>query len=185
MSQPLTRTQLDGRYPRLSRYLHWITAAIVLLLVIPMGLWLAYLRPENEALKLRLYNLHESFGILVLVLVVLRLAYRWFRPAPPWPDDTPLTVRRMARLSHALLYVLLVLLPISGFLATNAWGFPLSLFNMLPLPSPIGKDEAIAKILSTVHWTSAAVLGAILVLHLAGAVLHRYVKRDSLSRRML
>ena len=174
----------EPRYSWPARHLHWITAGIVLLLVIPMGVWLAYFRPADEALKLRLYNLHESFGILVFVLALIRLAYRGLRPAPPWPSDTPVSIRRMARISHALLYLLLILMPITGFLATNAWGFPLAIFNVLPLPSPIGKDEALAKVLSTLHWTGAALMGSLIALHFAGAVYHRFIKRDRLARRM-
>jgi len=174
-----------SRYASPTRYLHWITAAIVLLLVVPMGVWLAYFRPADEALKLRLYNLHESFGVLVFGLALLRLFYRWVRPAPPWPAETPSAVRGMARVSHTLLYLLLTLMPITGFLATNAWGFPLALFNVLPLPSPVGKDEALAKVLSTLHWSGAALMGSLIALHVAGAVYHRFVKRDRLARRML
>lgn len=172
------------RYARTARQLHWITAAIVLLLVIPMGLWLAHFRPSDEALKLRLYNLHESFGVVVFVLVLIRLAYRWVRPPPPWPADTPNSVRWMARTSHSLLYLLLILMPITGFLATNAWGFPLALFDLVPLPSPIGKDEAIAKVLSTLHWSGAALMGALVAIHAAAAFHHRFVKRDRLAHRM-
>ena len=182
-SAPKTAEHAD-RYSRTARLLHWLSAAIILLLVIPMGLWLAYFRPESEPLKMRLYNLHESFGMLILLLALMRLAYRLIRPAPSWPADTPLAVIRLARISHASLYALLILMPVSGFLATNAWGFPLSLFNLLPLPSPIGKDEAIAKILSTVHWSGAALLGVLILSHLAGAILHRHIRRDSLARRM-
>lgn len=174
----------EPRYAAATRLLHWVTAGIVLLLVIPMGLWLAYFRPADEAFKLRLYNLHESFGILVFVLVLVRLVYRWLRPAPPWPDDTPASVRWMARLSHSLLYLLLILMPVTGFLATNAWGFPLALFNVLPLPSPVGKDEALAKVLSTLHWSGAALMGSLIALHIAGAIHHRFIKRDRLARRM-
>ncbi len=186
MSSDTNSTAMDPaqRYSPTARVLHWLTAGIILLLVIPMGLWLAYFRPESEPLKMRLYNLHESFGILVLVLALLRVAYRLIRPAPAWPADTPASVIRLARISHLSLYALLILMPVSGFLATNAWGFPLSLFNVLPLPSPIGKDEAIAKLLSTTHWVGGALLGLFILAHLAGAVLHRLVRRDSLARRM-
>lgn len=180
----LAKNEPGARYAWLSRVLHWLSAGILLILVIPMGLWIAYFRPENEALKMRLYNLHESFGLVVFALVFIRLLARWLNPPPPWPHDTPGGVRVAARISHALLYVLLILMPVSGFLATNAWGFPLALFEVLPIPSPIGKDEALAKVLSTVHWVGAATFGALIALHVVGAVYHRFVKHDSLARRM-
>jgi len=172
------------RYALLARVLHWLSAALVLTLVIPLGLWIAYFRPADEALKMRLYNLHESFGLVVFALIVVRVIYRVVRPAPPWPVDTPHSVRAIARVSHGVLYLLLILMPISGFLATNAWGFPLALFEVLPIPSPIGKDEALAKVLATVHWVGAAAFGALLSLHVAGAIYHRFVRHDSLAHRM-
>ena len=182
--RPYGSSELRRRYAPLSRGLHWLTAALVMTLVIPMGLWIAYFRPADEALKMRLYNLHESFGLVVFALILVRVLYRIARPAPPWPNDTPRGVRAVARISHGLLYLLLILMPISGFLATNAWGFPLALFEVLPIPSPIGKDEALAKVLSTVHWVGAAAFGALLSLHIAGAIYHRFVRHDSLSHRM-
>ena len=56
-------------------------------------------------------------------------------------------IRVAAHVNHWGLYALLVLMPITGFLATNAWGFPLSIFGVLPMPVPVGKDEEIAKVL--------------------------------------
>ena len=174
----------SDRYRSPAKALHWVTALIVMAVVIPAGVWIRYFEPADQAFKMRLYNIHESFGVVVFVLVLLRLVYRWLYPPPAWPVETPAWVRLLAGFSHASLYALLVLMPITGFLATNAWGFPLSLFNLLPLPSPIGKDEAIAKILSTVHWSGAALLGVLILSHLAGAILHRHIRRDSLARRM-
>jgi cytochrome b561 len=98
--------------------------------------------------------------------------------------DTPAWVRLLAGFSHASLYALLVLMPITGFLATNAWGFPLKVFEVLPLPSPIGKDEAIAKALSFTHWCGAVSMGTLLAAHVAGGLYHRFMARDALSRRM-
>jgi cytochrome b561 len=173
------------RYAAPARGLHWLTSLLVLGIVIPAGVWIKYFEPADEAFKLRLYNVHESVGVIVFVLVLLRLAYRWRNPPPPLPTDTPAFVRLAAHAVHLALYALLLLMPIGGFLATNAWGFPLSVFGVLPLPSPVGKDEALAKVFSFLHWSGAIVIGALILGHIVGVLYHQFVRRDGLIRRML
>ena len=173
------------RYAAPARGLHWLTSLLVLGIVIPAGVWIKYFEPADEAFKLRLYNVHESVGVIVFVLVLLRLVYRWRNPPPPLPADTPAFVRIAAHAVHLALYALLLLMPIGGFLATNAWGFPLSVFGVLPLPSPVGKDEALAKVFSFLHWSGAIAIGALILGHIVGALYHHFVRRDGLIRRML
>ena len=75
-------------------------------------------------------------------------------------------------------------MPVTGFLATNAWGFPLSVFGVLPVPSPLGKDEDIAKVLSLLHWCGAVTIVSLILAHLAGVIYHTFVRRDGLLQRM-
>ena len=167
-----------------AKLLHWVTALIVMAVVIPAGVWIRYFEPADQAFKMRLYNIHESFGIVVFALVLVRLVYRWLNPPPAWPPGTSAWVRLFAGLSHTSLYALLILMPVTGFLATNAWGFPLKVFEVLPLASPIGKDEALAKALSFTHWCGAVSMGVLLAAHVLGGLYHRFVARDALARRM-
>jgi cytochrome b561 len=171
------------RYAVASRWLHWVTAALVGV-IIPVGLWIKYFEPANEAFKLRLYNIHESLGVIVLAIVLIRLVNRYLNPPPPLPADTPAAVRLAARVNHWGLYALLVLMPITGFLATNAWGFPLSVFGVLPLPAPLGKNEEIAKVLSLLHWCGAVTIILLIVAHLGGVIYHTFIRRDGLLHRM-
>ncbi|MET0542368.1 MAG: cytochrome b/b6 domain-containing protein [Variovorax sp.] len=173
-----------SRYAASSRWLHWLTA-LLLLFIIPLGIWIAFFEPADEGFKLRLYNLHESLGVLVFVLVLLRIVNRLRNPPPPLPDDMPGWMRFAAHATHYGLYALLFLMPLTGFLATNAWGFPLSWFGVLPIPSPVGKDEALARTLSFLHWCGAITIGLLILGHLAGVVHHTFVRRDGLLRRML
>jgi cytochrome b561 len=173
-----------ARYAAPARTFHWITAALVAVIIV-VGLWIAYFRPEEEAFKLRLYNVHESLGVIVWVLTLMRLAYRWRHPPPPLPADTPAAIRVAAHATHVSLYVLLLTLPVIGFLATNAWGFPLSVFGVLPLPSPVGKDEELAKVLALLHRIGALSIIALIGGHIAGALYHTFIRKDALLRRML
>jgi cytochrome b561 len=171
------------RYTVTSRWLHWLTAAMITV-IIPLGIWIKYFEPANEAFKLRLYNIHESLGVIVFVIVLIRLLNRYLNPPPPLPAGTPPVIRLTAHVNHWALYALLVLMPITGFLATNAWGFPLSVFGVLPLPVPLGKNEEIAKILSLLHWCGAIAIILLIFGHLAGVVYHTFIRRDGLLRRM-
>lgn len=80
---------------------------------------------------------------------------------------------------------LLLLMPVIGFLATNAWGFPLSVFGVLPLPVPLGKNEDLAKLLSLLHWSGAIAIVLLIGAHLMGVIYHTFIRRDGLLHRML
>lgn len=172
------------RYLTPARWLHWVTAALMLV-IISAGLWISYFEPADQALKMRLYNVHESLGVIVFVLALARIVYRRSNPPPPLPADTPPLVHLCAHVTHLALYALLLLMPVIGFLATNAWGFPLSVFGVLPLPSPIGKDEALAEWLSLFHWLGAIAIILLIGGHLGGVLYHTFIRRDGLLKRMI
>lgn len=172
------------RYTRTARLLHWITVA-AFLVIGSLGLWIGWAPPEDEGLKLRLYNIHESLGITVLAVTLFRLGWRWRHPPPPIAPPLPATLQRAATASHAALYLLLVAQPITGLLATNAWGFPLTAYGLIPIPSPIGKNEALAPLLSAMHDSMALLLGLLVLLHAAAAIWHHLGRRDDTLRRML
>jgi cytochrome b561 len=172
------------RYTRPARLLHWATV-LALILVGTLGLWLGWAPPEEEAFKLRLYNLHESVGLTILPVTLLRLAWRWRHPPPPITPPLPPRLRRLAAATHAALYALLLAMPVVGFLATNAWGFPLTAFGLLPVPSPIGTDEALAPRLTSLHGWMALALGGLVALHAAAALWHHRRRGDDTLRRML
>lgn len=171
------------RYAAASRWLHWLTALLIVV-IIPLGLWIKYFEPAEEAFKLRLYNIHESLGVIVFTIVLIRVVNRYLNPPPPLPADTPPVIRFAARVNHIGLYALLIFMPITGFLATNAWGFPLTVFGVLPMPVPLGKNEEIAKVLSFLHWCGAITIILLIAAHLAGVIYHTFIRRDGLLQRM-
>lgn len=171
-------------YTRTARLLHWATALAVLAIAV-LGLWIAWAPPQEEALKLRLYNIHESLGISVLLLTLLRLVWRRRHPPPPIRPPPPALLHRAAFATHAALYALLLAMPVVGFLATNAWGFPLRWFGLIPLPSPLGRHEALAPLLTALHGWMALALGLLVALHAAAALWHHWGRGDDTLRRML
>ncbi len=90
-----------------------------------------------------------------------------------------------ARLNHAAFYVWLLTMPVVGFLATNAWGFPLTWFGLVPLPDPVGKNVPSAETLTSVHRLMAWSLVGLIALHAGAALWHQFVRRDGTLRKML
>lgn len=144
----------------------------------PLGLLLKYFKDD---VKLDFYLLHESFGFLVLWLMLLRLGIRLIQGRPAHQTDWTGTVSAIV---HWLLYFALILMPISGFLATNAHGFPLRWFGFLPVWSPIGREPQIAPVFSVIHAATAWLILALVGLHIAGALFHRVIRRDGVFQRM-
>lgn len=172
------------RYPPAARLFHWLTAALVLVMFVA-GLWMTWFEPKDEPFKFLLYDIHESTGVVIFVLVLLRLLRRLANPPAPLPRQVPSLFRFAAHANHALLYVVLLIQPVIGFLDTNAWGFPLVWAKLVPIPSPIGKNEAWAPFLSDLHWYGAALLVLLIGAHIGGAFYHGVIRRDGVVQRML
>jgi len=172
----------DGRYVAPARWLHWATAGSIVV-IFTTGIWMVFFEPANEAFKFRLYNIHESFGVLVFAMTLARLWVRWRNPPPPLPP-MPGWMALAAGLNHAALYVLLIVQPVVGFLATNAWGFPLRWFGLVPLPGPIGRHEALAPVLSNLHWLGAIAMAVLLAMHIGAVVHHTFFRKDGILARM-
>ena len=173
----------SDRYVAPARWLHWITAGLILVVLV-CGIWMKNFEPADEALKFQLYTIHESSGVLVFFLVLARIVVRWRNKPPPLPTGTARLIVVVAGLNHAALYVLMVVQPVIGFLGTNAWGFPLTWFWLVTLPSPIGKNVALAPLFSTLHWFGAMAMLTLLAAHIGGVIYHTFIRRDGLLRRM-
>lgn len=166
-------------YPGLSRILHWIVAALVFA-TWPLGLMIGYVKKE---VSLDFYLLHESIGFLVIWVMLLRIGTKIVAGAP---EIEGTALERMAAHSvHGLLYVFLIIMPVSGFLATNAHGFPLHWFGLFEVWSPLGKSPEIAGTLSGIHFWSAWILFGLFCVHFAAALFHHVVKRDGTLLKMI
>lgn len=173
-----------ARYAAPMRWLHWITAILIVGLFI-IGGWLKYFAPPDGPFKELLYELHESTGMTVWLLVLLRIVVRLATGAPKLPGDAPMAVRVIATLNHVALYLVLLVQPILGLLDANAWGAPLHWYGLFVVPSPIGKQpDAVAQSYSDLHWWGAATLLFLLAMHLLGAGYHAFVRRDGVVRHM-
>lgn len=172
----------DTRYTPIAIALHW---AIALLVFGGWGLGIYMHDLPLSPAKLRYYSWHKWIGVTVFFLALLRVAWLATHSAPPLPPAISRLQRRLARLTHAVLYVLLFALPVSGWLMSSAQGVPTVYFGVLPLPDLVAKDKALGERLAGVHELLAFTLAALVLLHLAAALKHQWIDRDGLLDRML
>lgn len=170
------------RWGALAQLLHWL---VVLGIVSQFTLATLFDDLPAGAKKLTLLSRHKSIGITILMLALLRLAWRWSNPTPALPDTLRPYERRLAKLTHVLLYVLLLAVPLSGWMMSSARGFPVSWFGFWQLPDLVPKDKALYETLLTTHGVLAWTLGIVATLHLAAALKHHFVRKDDVLRRML
>jgi cytochrome b561 len=161
--------------------LHWITAALILANLL-LGVSMVQLPISPR--KINWYLWHKSIGISVFLLTSLRLAWRAWRPHPP-PVWMPPWQQRAARVSHVSLYVLLLLIPLSGWLYSSATGVQVVYLGVVPLPGVLPKDRVLAAVLLGVHVTFNVLLVTVVAIHVAAALKHHFVDRDGVLARML
>lgn len=169
------------RYGSVAQVLHW---GIVFLLIVQVTLGkVAHELPVGLE-RLVMMARHKSFGITILGLALLRLAWRWIDRPPP-PPPMPRWQEIVARLNHWALYGLLFALPLSGWLMSSASNRPVSWFGLAQLPDFIAPDPGLKELLEEVHETLVNVLYVLAALHVAAALKHQFIDRDGLLLRML
>lgn len=170
------------RWGWVSLGIHWLTLLMVLGLVV-MGFVMQEL--PNTPAKVQAYMLHKSFGLTVLALTVLRLLWRRYAGAPRPVPGTPAWQARLATGAHAALYLILLAMPVSGWLYNSASGFPLKWFGLFALPKLGGYDPALKQWALAAHEALFLALAAIVTVHALAALKHHYLDRDDTLRRML
>ena len=178
----MTYGKLGGGYPSSSKLLHWLVAASVLIMI-PIGITMGKI-PEG-ALQNALFNLHKSFGILILALMAARLINRIVAGAPAPAPGLARWQRIVSSATHGLLYVLLILQAVGGWLANSAFGAPTPFFGLFNLPALRGKDQAFADQVFANHRILGFVIAALAAMHIAAALQHYFVKGDDVLQRML
>ena len=165
-----------------SKALHWI---IVLLII---NQWVIGMRADALPLgmaKLQALAWHKSFGVTILALAVVRLAWRWMNPVPDLAAETRPWERVLAKISHVLLYGLIFALPLTGWLMSSAKNYPVSWFSLVQLPDLVAPSEALFQQMRSLHHSLFAVLVGVAALHIAGALKHHFIDRNDVLKRML
>ena len=178
----MTYGKQSGGYPSTSKWLHWLVAGSVLTMI-PIGIAMG--RVAKGPLQDTLYTLHKSFGILILALMIARLINRVVVGAPAPAPGLARWQRVVSSATHGLLYVLLILQAIGGWLANSAYGAPTPFFGLFELPALRGKDQAFAEQVFSSHRIFGFVIAALAAMHIAAALQHYFLVKDRVLQRML
>lgn len=172
-----------------ARLLHWAMAGLILFML-GLGFYTAEIVTDMYE-QFGLVQLHKSWGFVAFALGLLRLGWRLVNPAPAMPAHMPAIERFVAHAGHALLYVLMIGLPLSGWLMASAsplqemYSIKNMVFGLFELPDPFQPGgEDLAAFFGAVHFWCAIALIAVLVGHAGAALKHHFVDRDEVLRRM-
>lgn len=170
-----------NRYTPTAIALHWLMA-ILILGIFCVGVYMHDL-PLSPA-KLRIYSWHKWAGVTAFLLVLVRLAWRAGHRPPALPAAMSPWQRGAAHAGHALLYLLMLAVPLSGWLMSSAKGFQTVYFGLLPIPDLLGKDAALGTRLKDIHEALNFLMMALVAGHAGAALKHHFVDRDDVLMRM-
>lgn len=171
-----------NHYTPTAKALHWLIAALIIG-VLALGIYMHDLPLSPE--KLQLYSWHKWAGVTIFLLVLVRLAWRATHQPPALPESMPRPLQWIAHGGHLALYLLMIAIPLSGWLMSSAKGFQTVWFGVLPLPDLVAKDKALGDLLRDVHEYLNLALLALLAGHVAAALKHHWVDKDDILVRML
>lgn len=172
----------SGGYTTPQRAIHWIMALLILPMVAAGFLMVQQGLPRS--LQNTLFIFHKNIGVLVLGLAILRLVLRLRHQAPALPSSLPAWQRRIAHASHSLLYVLIFLMPLTGYIRVRAGGFPIEALDRLGLPTLVPRSDTLAQLAKSAHELGAYAIAALLALHIGAALYHALILRDGSFARI-
>ncbi|MBY6205094.1 cytochrome b [Halomonas denitrificans] len=172
----------ETRYGLVAQLFHWTVAIGIVLQFI----W-AWRIDQADSIRLE-YQLviqHKSIGMTVLILALLRIAWRLFNAPPALPSAMARRERRAAAFTHWALYGLILFLPLSGWVYSSAAGYGAELFGWVEIPDLVGQSEAVEAAGFQVHRALGWVLLGLVGIHVAAAMHHHFVRKDTVLKRML
>ncbi len=171
---------ISQRFTVPQRILHWLMAVCILaMLFIGVGM-VSTVMPKY----LTLVSIHKPLGIAILLLALVRLAVRLGYGAPSLPIDLPAPMKLAARLSHYAFYVLMIGMPLIGWGMLSAAAYPVVLFGGVQLPAILPQSDGLHALLWSAHFYLAFVFFALILLHVAAALFHAFIRRDGVFEAM-
>ncbi|WP_247841608.1 cytochrome b [Pseudomonas sp. MWU12-3103b] len=173
-------------YSNTAKALHWIMAAIFLAAWI-IGFYSATFTSYTESANLK-YNLiitHKSIAMTILFLALVRIFWRYTHPAPSLPESMHINMKRLAHLGHIMLYVALLILPISGCISSWLSGYPVPVLFIVTIPALVETNKTMAPIAQMVHQYLAFGAGLLIIGHVIMALKHHFIEKDGVLMSML
>ena len=181
MDSRATSSSPAVRYTRVAKVLHWLLVALVLG-QISFGWFLRTVERGTPDRSLYV-NLHKSTGITIGLVILFRLYWRLTHVPPPIPDAVASWERRGASASHIALYACMLIMPISGYVASNFSKYGIRYFNVVALPPWGIDDRQIYAVFNSTHVVTSYVFVALIAIHVAAALTH-LLRRDGIFERM-
>lgn len=178
------RQQLDlgNRYTRTAMSLHWLMA-ILLVGLFAVGIYMHEL--PLSPWKLQVYSWHKWAGVTAFLLVLVRLAWRFTHRPPALPINMSRSAEFAAHAGHTLLYILMIAIPLSGWLMSSAKGVQTVYFGILPIPDLLAKNKELGNVLRDIHAILNYTLAAVVIGHIGAALKHHLIDKDDVLTRML
>ena len=173
---------MNARYTKTAKGLHWLMA-VLFFGMLGLGFYMQGLPLSPD--KLKLYSWHKWVGVTVFLLALFRIAWRVTHQPPPLPGSMPRLIQIAAHAGHHMLYMLMFLIPLSGWLMSSAKGFQTVWFGILPIPDLIEKNKLLGDLLQTVHVSLNYLFIAVLIGHIGAALKHHFIDKDDILTRML
>ncbi len=173
---------MASHYTGTAKSLHWLMALMIIGLV-PLGMYMHELPLSPQ--KLQLYSWHKWTGVTVFVLLLARVAWRITHQPPALPWHMSKAEQLLSHGGHIVLYLLMLAIPVSGWLMSSAKGFQTVWFGVLPIPDLLGKDKELGHTLAEVHEFLSWTMVVVLIGHVAAALKHHFINHDDVLTRML
>jgi cytochrome b561 len=175
--------RLTGHYDALQRLLHWLMALIIFA-AIGLGVYASNLEPGTP-LRRELLFIHKSLGMTALVLVVLRVLYRASAGAPNYTPALTKLNSIVVNLAHLMMYGLMLVMPISGYIDSVAGGHEVPWFGLFDWPLIVPQDKSLSLSGELIHYWGAYLLYVLLAVHMAAVGWHQWVRGDRVLARMM
>ena len=162
-------------------FLHWAIAGCIVLSV-AFGLISGY--ADTAEVTRATLEIHQSLGVTIFLLALVRVGWRMTHAAPKLPDAMPRSQKIAAAITHGTLYLILFVMPVTGYVGLAARGRPITIFGLFDLPNVVGRSLKTSAAYQNVHDNLQYVLYALLLLHVGAALYHQFVVKDGMLARM-
>ena len=172
-----------SRFGLFSKLLHW-TIALLILGLIWLGWYMVDLTYYDKWYNASLHY-HKSLGILALALALFKIGWQWHTPAPGPVAGLKTWEKTGAKLMHYVLWGMMLLIPVTGYLISTSAGKPIQLFNWFAIPAIVDVDEQLRELAIDVHFYLAYATLFLVAGHAGAALKHHFINRDDTLKRML
>ena len=174
-------TLTPAAYSRGAVVLHWLIAVLIIANFLIAELSEDMAKEDRMAMM----GNHKAIGLTILALTVLRIVWRFMRPAPPLIETLKAWEAALAKVTHGLLYFLMLAIPLSGWGLVSGKGNPVSLFGLINVPAlPVGPDKAVNGVFHELHEVFAQAMLVLFIIHVAAAIKHMVIDTDGTMARM-